>query len=122
MKKEGKKTKMKKITNHIYLDEENGAIAIDATTQEEAREITLRFLHDNGIPNLYGISIGDEMALARLDIPRDMEDTLLNHDEEGERMSEYTAPLMRQTISRLINMGLIREDTSRRNNDDDYLW
>lgn len=113
---------MRKITNHIYLDEQNGAIAIDATTEGEAREIALRFLRDNGIPNLYGVSVEDETALARLDIPRDMEDTLLNHDEEGERMSEYTAPLMRQTISRLINMGLIREDTLYQNDDDDYLW
>jgi len=122
MKKERKKTKMKKITNHIYLDEQNGAIAIDATTEGEAREIALRFLRDNGIPNLYGISVGDETALARLDIPRDMENTLLHHDENGEQMEEYTAPLMRQTLSRLIDMGLIREDTPRRNNDDDYLW
>ena len=113
---------MKKITNHIYLDEQNGAIAIDATTEGEAREIALRFLRDNGIPNLYGISVGDETALARLDIPRDMENTLLHHDENGEQMEEYTAPLMRQTLSRLIDMGLIREDTPRRNNDDDYLW
>ena len=113
---------MRKITNHIYLDEENGAIAIDATTEGEAREIALRFLRDNGIPNLYGISVGDETALARLDIPRGMEDTLLNHDEEGEQMEEYTAPLMRQTLSRLIDMGLIREDTPYQNNDDDYLW
>lgn len=113
---------MRKITNHIYLDEENGAIAIDATTEGEAREIALRFLRDNGIPNLYGISVEDETALARLDIPRGMEDILLNHDEEGERMSEYTAPLMRQTISRLIDMGLIREDAPYQNNDDDYLW
>lgn len=113
---------MKKITNHIYLDEKNGAIAIDATTEEEAREIALRFLRDNNIPNLYGISVGDEAALAKLDIPRDMEDTLLHHDENGEQMEEYTAPLMCQTLSRLIDMGLIRKDTSRRNNDDDYLW
>ena len=113
---------MRKITNHIYLDEENGAIAIDATTEDEAREIALRFLRDNGIPNLYGISVGDETALARLDIPRSMEDTLLYDDENGERLSEYTAPLMRQTISRLINMGLIGEDTPYQNDDDDYLW
>ena len=113
---------MRKITNHIYLDVENGAIAIDATTEGEAREIALRFLRDNNIPNLYGISVGDETALARLDIPRHMEDTLLYDDENGERMNEYTAPLMYQTISRLIDMGLIREDAPCQNDDDDYLW
>lgn len=111
---------MKKITNHIYLDEKNGAIAIDATTEREAREIALRFLRDNNIPNLYGISVGDETALARLDIPRNMEDTLLNHDARGKRMNEYTAPLMYQTLSRLIDMGYFDEDTP--NEDDDYLW
>lgn len=114
---------MKKITNHIYLDEKNGAIAIDTTTEEKAREIALKFLRDNNIPNLYGISVGDKTALARLNIPRGMEDTLLNHDNEGERMNEYTAPLIRQTFSRLIDMGYFDEDNPYQNDDDDnYLW
>ena len=114
---------MKKITNHIYLDEKNGAIAIDATTEEEAREIALRFLCDNNIPNLYGISVGDETALAKLDIPRDTEDILLHHDENGERMNEYTVSLMHQTVTRLIDMGFFNENPlPRQNNNDDYLW
>ena len=93
---------MIKITDEIYLDLDNGVIAVDAPTARQAKAIALDFLADNGIPNIYGLLNGNEEDLYQMDIGKDVENVLLNHDSDGSIMAEITEPMKKQLINRLL--------------------
>lgn len=95
---------MIKITDKIYLDLDNGVIAVDAPTARQAKAIALDFLADNGISNVYGLLNGNEEDLYQMDIGKDVENVLLNHDLDGSIMAEITEPMKRQLVNRFLEL------------------
>lgn len=95
---------MIKITDEIYLDLDNGVIAVGASTARQAKAIALDFLADNGIPNIYGLLNGNEENLYQMDIGKDVENVLLNHDSDGSIMAEITEPMKKQLVNKLLEL------------------
>lgn len=95
---------MIKITDKIYLDLDNGVIAVDAPTARQAKAIALDFLADNEISNVYGLLNGNEEDLYQMDIGKDVENVLLNHDLDGSIMAEITEPMKRQLVNRFLEL------------------
>ena len=95
---------MIKITDEIYLDLDNGVIAVDTPTARQAKAIALDFLADNGITNIYGLLNDNEENLYQMDIGKDVENVLLNHDSDGSIMAEITEPMKKQLVNKLLEL------------------